>query len=253
MDFAGATCVVTGAASGIGRASARRFAEEGATVVLADLDLEAARVAAEAVGGIPAQVDVGDPTSIGTLIAESWDTHGGIDCFFSNAGIATGGGAEVIDAEWDRIWRINTMSHVWAARELVPRMRARGSGHLVSTSSAAGLLMAADSAPYTVTNHAAVAFAEWLSVAHGDLIDVSVLCPQGVQTPMVEALDPEARRLVAMDGILSPEDVAEAVVGALRERRFLILPHPRVAGYEEMKVADRDAWLAAMRRHVHGG
>ena len=252
MDFQGATCVVTGAASGIGRACARRFAEEGASVVFADLDLDAAHAAAMPVGGIAAHVDVGDPASIGALIADTWESLGGIDCFFSNAGIAIGGGAEVVDSEWDRIWRVNAMAHVWAARELVPRMRARGSGHLVSTSSAAGLLMAADSAPYTVTKHAAVAFAEWLSVAHGDVIDVSVLCPQGVQTPMVDGLDPEARRLVAMDGILSPEEVAEVVVEAIRDRRFLILPHDRVAGYEQMKVKDRDGWLAAMRRHVHG-
>lgn len=252
MEFRGATCVVTGAASGIGRACARRFAEEGATVVFADLDLEAARSAAAPVGGSAAHVDVADPMSIGGLIADVWSTHGAIDCFFSNAGIAIGGGPEVVDAEWDRIWRVNAMAHVWAARELVPRMRARGSGYLLSTASAAGLLMAADSAPYTVTKHAAVAFAEWLSVAHGDVIDVSVLCPQGVRTPMVDALDADARRLVAIDGILSPEEVADAVVDAMRARRFLVLPHDRVAGYEQMKVEDRDSWLAAMRRHVHG-
>ena len=222
-------------------------------MVFADLDLDAARSAADAVGATAAHVDVGDPTSVGSLISELWEAHGGIDCFFSNAGIAIGGGPEVVDAEWDRMWRVNAMSHVWAARELVPRMRARGSGHLVSTASAAGLLMAADSAPYTLTKHAAVAFAEWLAVVHGDAIDVSVLCPQGVQTPMVDALDDEARRLVAADGILTPDEVADAVVDAIRERRFLILPHARVADYERMKVSDRDAWLAAMRRHVHGG
>lgn len=220
--------------------------------MFADLDVEAAQAAAAAAGGTAAFVDVGDPDSVGGLIVEAWDAHDGIDLFFSNAGVAIGGGPEVVDTEWDRIWRINSMSHVWAARELVPRMRARGAGYLVSTASAAGLLMAADSAPYTVTKHAAVAFAEWLAVVHGDVIGVSVLCPQGVQTPMVDALDPEARRLVATDGILSPDDVAEAVVGAVRERRFLVLPHGTVAGYEQMKVADRDAWLAAMRRHVHG-
>lgn len=220
--------------------------------MFADLDLDAARSAADPVGAEAAQVDVGDPASIGALIAGTWAAHGGVDCFFSNAGIAIGGGPEVVDAEWDRIWRVNTMSHVWAARELVPRMRARGHGTIISTASAAGLLMAADSAPYTVTKHGAVAFAEWLAVAHGDVIDVSVLCPQGVQTPMVDALDAEARRLVATDGILDPEEVADAVVSAVRDRRFLVLPHPRVADYERMKAADRDAWLAAVRRRVRG-
>ncbi len=221
-------------------------------MVFADLDVDAARAAAEAVGATVAHVDVGDPTSVGSLISDVWEAHGGINCFFSNAGIAVGGGPEVVDAEWDRMWRVNAMSHVWAARELVPRMRARGSGHLVSTASAAGLLMATGSAPYTLTKHAAVAFAEWLAVAHGDVIDVSVLCPQGVQTRMVDALDDRARRLVAADGILTPDEVADAVVAAIRERRFLILPHARVADYERMKVSDRDAWLATMRRHVHG-
>lgn len=250
MDFDGKLCVVTGAASGIGRACARRFAEEGATVVFADLDEDGAAEAASALGQPARRVDVGSEASVRALIEGVEADLGPIDLFFSNAGIAFGGGPEVDDVQWDRMWRINTMSHVWAARYLVPRMVERGSGYLVSTSSAAGLLMAADSAAYTVTKHGAVALAEWLAVNHGDTIGVSVLCPQGVNTKMVADLTEESQRLVAVDGLLEPEEVAEAVVVAIRQRRFLILPHPKVADYEQMKVSDRDRWLAAMRTHV---
>ncbi len=253
MELDGKLCVVTGAASGIGRACARRFVEAGATVVFADLDELGAAEAAEAHGRSSRRVDVGSEASVRALIEGVEEGIGPIDLFFSNAGIAFGGGPEVDDAQWDRMWRINTMSHVWAARHLVPRMLERGSGYLVSTSSAAGLLMAADSAAYTVTKHAAVALAEWIAVNHGGTIGVSVLCPQGVNTPMVEGLDDESRRLVAVDGLLEPEDVAEEVLAAIRDERFLILPHPKVAGYEQMKTADRDRWLAAMRSHFGSG
>lgn len=250
MDLSGRLCVVTGAASGIGRACSQRFSEAGASVVFADLDEEGAREAAEFHGRLAQRVDVGSAASVGDFIDWVESTVGPIDLFFSNAGIAFGGGPEVDDAQWERMWRINTMSHVWAARHLLPRMLERGSGYLVSTASAAGLLMSSDSAAYTVTKHAAVAFAEWLAVNHGDVIGVSVLCPQGVNTPMVADLDEDSRRLVAADGLLEPEEVAEEVLAAVTEERFLILPHQEVAGYERMKVADRDRWLGAMRAHL---
>lgn len=250
MHLSGKLCVVTGAASGIGRACARRFIEAGASVVFADLDEEGARKAAEFHGGLARMVDVGSEASVRELVEWVESTVGPIDLFFSNAGIAFGGGPEVDDDQWEHMWRINTMSHVWAARHLLPRMLDRGSGYLVSTASAAGLLMSSDSAAYTVTKHAAVAFAEWLAVNHGDVLGVSVLCPQGVNTPMVAGMDDDSRRLVAGDGLLEPEEVAEVVVAAITAERFLILPHPKVAGYERMKVADRDRWLGAMRAHI---
>lgn len=249
MDLNGSVCVVTGAAAGIGRACARRFAEAGATVVFADLDEVGAREAAAAVGQHARRVDVGAEASIKALIDWTEAEIGPIDLFFSNAGIAFGGGPEVDDAQWDRMWRINTMSHVWAARHLIPRMEERGSGYLLSTSSAAGLLMEANSAPYTVTKHAAVAFAEWIAVNHGDAITVSVLCPQGVNTAMVAGLPDDSKAAVSRDGLLEPEQVADDVLAAVNDERFLILPHPMVADYERMRAGDRDRWLAAMRKY----
>lgn len=241
--------VVTGGANGIGRALCRRFAAEGAKgVVVADLDREGAeRVAAE-FGGLAVKADVAVESDVVELVRHATDLHGRIDVFCSNAGIAMDGGEEVSDDGWQRIWKVNLMAHVYAARAVLPGMLARGEGYLLQTASAAGLLTQIGSAPYSVTKHAAVAFAEWLSITYGDRgIKVSCLCPQGVKTNMLlGAGGIEAAFLI--EGALEPEQVAEAVVQGLGEERFLILPHPEVAEFFRRKSSDYDRWLRGMRR-----
>jgi NAD(P)-dependent dehydrogenase (short-subunit alcohol dehydrogenase family) len=239
--------VVTGGASGIGRALCRRFAADGARkVVVADRDGEgAARVAAE-IHGDARRVDVAREGDLVALIEHTEAAHGPIALFCSNAGIGVHGGAEVADGEWQRIWEINVMSHVYAARHLIPRMAKRGGGYLLNTASAAGLLTQIGSAPYAVTKHAAVAFAEWIAVTHGrDGIKVSVLCPQAVRTAMT-AGNPDG--VASVDGMIEPEQVAEVVTQALAEERFLVLPHPEVATYIQRKAGDYDRWIRGMQR-----
>jgi NAD(P)-dependent dehydrogenase (short-subunit alcohol dehydrogenase family) len=240
--------VVTGAASGIGRAMARRFAAEGAaTVVVSDLDDAGVRAVADEIGGVAIRTDVSNEHDIESLIDETERDHGAIDLFCSNAGILTIGGAEVDDDGWRRILDVNVMAHVWAARHLVPRMLDRGGGYLLNTASAAGLLVQIGSAPYTVTKHAAVGFAEWLSITYGDRgLSVSVLCPQAVETGMTAGIP--GGGVAGVDGMLAPDAVADAVIAGLADERFLILPHPEVAEYERRKTADRERWLAGMRR-----
>jgi NAD(P)-dependent dehydrogenase (short-subunit alcohol dehydrogenase family) len=250
MDLSGARAVITGAAAGIGRACARRFAAEGARLVVSDIEADSLRALAEEIGASPIAADVSRAAEVARLVEQAEATLGGIDLFYSNAGIAFEGGPEVADEAWDRMWRINTMAHVWAARYAVPRMAERGGGYLVSTASAAGLLMEPGSAPYTLTKHAAVALAEWLAVNYRDRgLRVSVVCPQGVNTAMLGDVG-RGRSLVAGDGILEPEQVAEAVVAGIRAEEFLILPHPQVREYERRKTADRDRWLRGMARMV---
>ncbi|MGH8980424.1 MAG: SDR family oxidoreductase [Acidimicrobiales bacterium] len=259
MEIEGKVVVVTGAASGIGRALCQRFATEGAVgIAVADLDEAGARAVADAVGRagprtIAVGIDVAVDAEVVALVERVEAELGPIDLFCSNAGIAIPGGAEVPDEQWERIWAVNVMAHVYAARALVPRMAARGGGYLLQTASAAGLLTNLGSAPYSVTKHAAVAMAEWLSITHADDgIKVSCLCPQGVRTPMllggVDAEDPAAASVVAAGELLEPEAVAEAVVEALREERFLILPHPEVADYARRRGEDPERWLRGMRR-----
>ncbi len=242
--------MITGAAAGIGRACARRFAAEGARLVVSDIDEKGLRAVAAEVGAVAIPADVAQAAGVARLVEEAEAALGAIDLFYSNAGIAFEGGPEVADEAWDRMWRINTMAHVWAARYVVPRMTQRGSGYLVSTASAAGLLMEPGSAPYTLTKHAAVALAEWLAVNYRDRgLRVSVVCPQGVNTAMLGDVG-RGRSAVAGDGILEPEQVAEAVVAGIRAEEFLIAPHPQVREYERRKTADRDRWIRGMSRMV---
>jgi NAD(P)-dependent dehydrogenase (short-subunit alcohol dehydrogenase family) len=247
MDIKDRIVVVTGAASGIGRALAQRFAKDGAKlVVCADLNGEGCAATAKEVGGRAFTVNVAHEADIAGMIETVERENGPIDLFCSNAGIGIGGGAEVSDERWQRIWEINVMSHVYAARHMIPRMIARGGGYLLNTASAAGLLSQVGSAPYAVTKHAAVALAEWLSLTHGDDgIKVSVLCPQAVRTAMT-AGNPDG--VASVDGMLEPEDAAEACVRAIEAETFLVLPHPQVLEYMRRKTADYDRWLGGMRR-----
>ena len=248
MELRERVAVVTGGAGGIGRALCVRFAAEGARVVVSDLDLAGAeRVAAEC-GGVAFRADVAVEPDLVSLVAQVEQRVGPIDIFVSNAGIAIGGGAEVPDDQWRRIIDINVMAHVWAARVLVPDMLRRGQGYLVNVASAAGLLTQLGSAPYAVTKHAAVAFAEWLAVTYGDRgIKVSCVCPLGVRTPMMTFGDERITALLSPEAI-EPEEVAEAVVRGMAKEEFLILPHPQVREYMGRKAADRDRWIAGMQR-----
>jgi NAD(P)-dependent dehydrogenase (short-subunit alcohol dehydrogenase family) len=238
MDLTGTVCVVTGGQSGIGAALVDAFRANSARVV----------VSADITAGADVHCDVGDPASIDGLVQTVERDHGPIDLFFANAGIGLGAGPETPDEDWDRIWRINTMHHVWAARSLLPGWLARGHGYFGVTASAAGLLGQIGSAPYTVTKHAAVAFAEWMSITYGDQgVRVSCLCPQGVNTPLLGA-DAASAVVRSAGVVLEPDVVAQCVVDAITEERFLVLPHPEVAEYEQRKVADRDRWIRGMRR-----
>ena len=255
MEVQDKTIVVTGGASGIGQAMCERFAAEGARqVVVADLNGDGAKAVAERMvatgkaGGTAAaarQVDVGVEAELIDLIDDAESRFGPIDLFCSNAGIGLGKGLDEPDEVWDAIWRVNTQSHIWAARHLVPRMIARGGGYLLNTASAAGLLTQIGSVTYAVTKHAAVALAEWIAITHGrDGIKVSVLCPQAVRTAMTA----EGPGVAGVDGMIEPEQAVDAVLEALREERFLVLPHPEVAEYIRRKATDYDRWLHGMRR-----
>jgi NAD(P)-dependent dehydrogenase (short-subunit alcohol dehydrogenase family) len=251
MDLEGKHVVITGAGRGIGRALALRFAEAGARcVVVSDLDEANARSVARECGGLAIRADVGREQDIRKLIGRAEGVNGPIDLFFSNAGITgPSGGPEILDSDWDLLWRVNTMSHVWAAKALLPGMLERGDGYLCSTASAAGLLAQLGALGYTVTKHAAVAIAEWLSMTYGDRgIKVSCLCPQYVRTPMVTDGELPVDKLEQVATILEPEQVADAVVEAIAEERLLILPHPEVGTYMSHRGTDHERWLRGMRR-----
>jgi len=247
MKIAGKAVVVTGGASGIGRALAERFARDGARgVVVADLDEQGARRVAESIGGVFMRTDVAVESDVKALVARAIETYGRVDVFCSNAGISVAGGEEVSDPDWRRIIDVNVMAHVYAARAVLPDMLARKEGCILATVSAAGLLSQIGSAPYAVTKHAALAFAEWLAITYGDQgLLVQCLCPQGVRTGM---LNDSSGPQFLLEGAILPEAVADAVVAGMEDERFLILPHPEVRTYLERKASDYDRWLKGMRR-----
>lgn len=246
MELAGKVVVVTGGASGIGAAMCRRFADEQpAGIVVADLQEDRAQVVADEVGGLAVGADLGTAEGVASVVDAARGEHGRIDLYCSNAGVAFGGSAEASDADWNASWEVNVLAGVRAARLLVPEWQGRGEGYFFTTVSAAGLLNHVFAAPYAATKAAALSFAEHLAIAYGDDgIQVSALCPQGVRTPMLESdrsgfLDPDA---------MEPEAVAEVVVEAIRDERFLVLPHPEVAEYSARRGQDHDRWIGGMRR-----
>jgi NAD(P)-dependent dehydrogenase (short-subunit alcohol dehydrogenase family) len=233
--------VVTGAGGGIGAALARRFAAEGARVVVNDLDADKAKTVADEIGGTAV------PGDASTIVAEARDALGGtIDVYCANAGVGSGGSEAADEKVWALAWDVNVMAHVRAAQELIPGWLERGAGRFVSTVSAAGLLTMVGAAPYSVTKHGAYAFAEWLSLTYRHRgVKVHAICPQGVRTDMLAATG-SAGDLVLRPTAIEPEDVASALFEGMKEDRFLILPHPEVAGYYQARAATPDRWLAGM-------
>lgn len=253
MDPSGKHVVITGAASGIGRACAVRFARAGARVVISDLDEAATReVAAGLDGAVAIAADVSREDEIVRLIEAARERNGPIDLFHSNAGVGgPHGGPDGDDAEIQHAWDVNVMAHLWAARALLPEMTRRGDGYLLSTASAAGLLTQLSALAYSITKHAAVALAEWLAITYADAgVKVSCVCPQAVNTPLLaDALDdPVGTAPMMADPVLEPDDVAAAVLEGVADERFLILPHGDVARYLAFKGADPERWLQGMRR-----
>jgi NAD(P)-dependent dehydrogenase (short-subunit alcohol dehydrogenase family) len=241
--------IVTGGANGIGRALCLRFAREGArAVIVADIDVQGANRVAEEIQGVAAIADVSQEADVQRLVALATDKFRQVDFFCSNAGIGAAGGPEAPDRDWERSWSINVMSHVYAARAVLPQMLARKEGYLLQTVSAAGLLTQIGSAPYSVTKHAALGFAEWLAITYGDQgIRVSALCPQGVKTDMLLKAQ-FAGGAFLLEGALEPEQVAGDVVKAVQEEKFLILPHPEAARYFQNKANDYERWIRGMRK-----
>ncbi len=266
MELFDKVAVITGAGSGIGRALAVKFAQDGARfVVCTDLNGDNAAQTATMIGAkaSSAALDVGDEAAINALVAEIEQAHGAIDCFVSNAGYGVAGGLDLATDQWTRMMNVHTWSHLYAARAVIPGMVERGGGYLLNTASAAGLLTQMDSGPYAVSKHAAVAFAEWVRINYADdNIGVSVLCPQAVRTNI---LGPAAKKRAKQkdsgegsttggagqagaDGILEPEFVAQACVDAMRDEKFLVLPHEEVLTYFQRKATDYDRWIGGMRR-----
>jgi len=241
--------VVTGGANGIGRALCRAFATAGArAVVVADLDEQGAKNVAQEINGTAAGANVGKEPEVQRLVEQTSRQFGQIDIFCSNAGIGVQGGPDAPDGDWQRSWEVNVMAHIYAARAVLPQMLARGEGYLVQTVSAAGLLTQIGSAPYSVSKHAAMAFAEWLAITYGDQgIRVSALCPQGVRTNMLFNAEFGGGAFL-LEGALEPDQVAKDVIQAVTEERFLVLTHPEVAKYFQNKANDYERWLRGMRK-----
>jgi NAD(P)-dependent dehydrogenase (short-subunit alcohol dehydrogenase family) len=244
--------VVTGGASGIGKALCKRFAQEGARgIVVADLNEKGAHAVADRIGGLGLRCDVSVEADLLHVVERCEKHYGPVDLLCSNAGIFFGDGeggtaASLPNERWQRMWEVNVLAHIYGARAVLPSMIERGAGYLLHTASAAGLLSQIGDAAYSTTKHAAVGFAESLAITHGDQgIKVSVLCPQGVDTPMLAGISDSPQ---AGDGLLQPDDVAQSVIEGLEAESFLILPHPEVRTYMERKVSDYDRWLRGMRR-----
>lgn len=253
MRLHGKNVVVTGAGSGIGRAAIRRFAaEEPRGLVACDLDAGPIEELAAEVGGLSVAADVGSEDGVLSAIEAAEAAYGPVDVFFSNAGVSGGeAGPETPDGVWTTLWNVNVMAHIWAARALVPGMLARGEGYLLSTASAAGLLMNLGFMPYTVTKHAALSVAECLATEYGEQgLRVSCLCPQAVATPMLEATAESmgGRSILAGAEVMDADQVAEIVVEAIDDERFLILTHPNTVDYARRRAEDHDRWIAGMRR-----
>ncbi len=240
--------MVTGGGAGIGRALARALAAAGGRVVVNDLDAGAAAKVAEEIGGYPVAGDAASEEGVRELIAAARGHLGENDIYCSNAGVGAGAGPDTPDPVWQRSWEVHVMAHVRASRELLPAWLERGRGCLVVTASAAGLLTMLGSAPYSVTKHAAEAYAEWLAAtyAHRGLV-VHCICPQGVRTNML-AQTGRAGQVVLHDAAIEPEQVADALLEGMAAGRFLILPHPEVHGYYQQRAGDTDRWLRGMNR-----
>jgi len=244
----GAGAVVTGGGAGIGRALARGLAAAGARVVINDLDAEAAAAVAEQTGGYAVPGDASTEQGVRDLIAAAREQLGWIDIYCSNAGIAVGTDPQTPDSTWQRAWEVNVMAHVRASRELLPDWLERGRGCFVVTASAAGLLTMLGSAPYSVTKHGAESYAEWLAATYAHRgLTVHCICPQGVKTSML-AESGQAGQIVLQDAAIEPEQVAEALLDGMAAGRFLILPHPEVRGYYELRASDTGKWLRGMSR-----
>ena len=240
--------VVTGGGRGIGAAYARMFAAQGARVVINDLDVDAARVVADAVHGVAVTCDASTEAGVDLLIATASELAGPIDVYCANAGVARAGLVEASEQAWETSWQVNVMAHVRAAKALMPQWVSQGHGMFVSTVSAAGLLTMIGAAPYAVTKHAALAYAEWLSVTYADAgVRVHAVCPQGVRTQMLQDSG-EVGRALMEESAIEADEVAAALLAAVETGQFLVLPHPEVGPMYAGRAADPDRWLAGMRR-----
>ena len=255
MDVSGKVVIVTGGGNGIGKALCKRFHQAGARkVIVADLEEDSAAAVADAIDGDAFRVDVRDEGQIQAMVATVEERYGAIDLFCANAGIiATDGepwwATSAPNATWQAMWEVHVMSHVYAARACLPGMLARGSGYFLNTASAAGLLNQIGDAAYSTTKHAAIGFAESLAITHGDDgIGVSVLCPQAVATRMIGDIGDGAGGTAGVDGVMTPQQVADEVVAGLAAEQFLILPHKEVALYRQRKADDYDRWINGMRK-----
>src|SRR4051812_485389 len=249
MELTDRVAVITGGASGIGAASCRAFAAQGAIVAVVDRNVDGARAVAEEIKGTAFACDVGDEASVNEMVAAVEDQLGPIDVLFNNAGVATGGDILRVDPSvWDEQWKINVMAHVYAVRAVLPGMLERGDGYLLHTASMAGILTTHGNATYAATKHAVVGLAEWLAITYHDRgVRTSLLAPLGVRTPMLGDVDPGTVSAV-LGPIKEPEDVAQMVVDAIREERFLILTDELAQTWMDRKAGDLDRWLRGMRR-----